>query len=262
MLGRVRLVVVLGLVALATLAILPFQLIGLLCWPWLARTMPILFHKIVLVLVGVRVAINGNPARARPLMIVSNHLSWLDIVVLSSVLPVSFVAKAEMKSWPVFGQLAWLQRTIFVKREERRRSGDQANEIAERLLAQDVIVLFPEGTTSDGHGLYPFKTTLFEAARFALVTSDLDHAIIQPVALDYSRIHGLPLGRQWKQHVAWPGDVSLGEHMIPLIKRSALDVTVNFAEPILFTAESKRKTVAAQARSSINTMLQNNSRQS
>ncbi len=256
MVGRVRLVSVLGLIALTVIVLLPFQLLGLLCWPWLAKNLPILFHRIVLFLLGVRVKISGEPAKARPLLIVANHVSWLDIVVLSSIMPISFVAKAEMKSWPVFGQMAWLQRTIFVKREERRRASHQANEIAERLSAHDAIVLFPEGTTSDGHGLYPFKTTLFEAARFALVTSEQDHAIIQPVAVDYSRLHGLPLGRQWKQRVAWPGDVSLGEHMDPLIKRGALDVTVHFAEPILFTPDSKRKIVAAQAVGAINSLLQ------
>lgn len=255
MIGQLRLIFALLVAGLTVVVLLPFQLLGLLVWPGLARCVPIVFHKVALFVIGVRVELVGEPASTRPLMIVSNHVSWLDVLVLSSILPVSFVAKSEMKSWPILGQLAWLQRTIFVKRDDRQRSGDQANEIAERLSTKDAIVLFPEGTTSDGHGLYPFKTTLFEAARFALVASDQDHAVIQPVALNYNRLHGLPLGRQWRQKVAWPGDVGIGEHLAPLVKDGALDVAVHFGDPIFFTAESKRKLVAAEAQASIIKML-------
>lgn len=255
MTGKARLVVVLSLAVLTVFVLLPFQLLGILMWPWLAGRVPILFHKILTWLIGVRIHTSGKMSGSRPLLIVSNHVSWLDIPVLSTLGPLSFVAKAEMAGWPFFGQLAWLQRTIFVKREARRRSGDQANAIADRLSAKDIIVLFPEGTTSDGHQMVPFKTPLFEAARFALVTSDQDHAVVQPVAIDYTRLHGLPLGRQWRQRVAWPGEVGLGEHLLPLIEKGALDVTVHFGEPILFTAQSKRKEVAAQARASIRAML-------
>jgi len=116
-------------------------------------------------------------------------------------------------------------------------------------------VRIPEGTTSDGHELCPFKTPLFEAARFAVVASDHDHALIQPVALDYSHLHGLPIARQWRQHIAWPGDVGLAESLLPLIRKGALDVTIHCGEPIIFTADSKRKIVAQQSRQSIRALL-------
>ena len=254
--GRIRVVVVLTLAMALILVLLPLQIVGLILFPPVARWVPVFFHKCLTFLFGIRVSTRNKPSTSRPLLIISNHVSWVDIIVLSSVLPLSFVAKAEMIAWPIFGQLAQLQRTIFVRREERRRSGEQASEIAERLQEKDVIVLFPEGTTSDGHELYPFKTALFEAARFALVASEEDHALIQPVALSYSRIHGLPIGRQWRQQVAWPGDVGLGEHFLPFIAIGAVDVTICFGEPILFTPESNRKEVAAEARQKIRAMLQ------
>ena len=254
--GRIRVVVVLTLAMALILVLLPLQIVGLILFPPVARWVPVFFHKCLTFLFGIRVSTRNKPSKSRPLLIISNHVSWVDIIVLSSVLPLSFVAKAEMIAWPIFGQLAQLQRTIFVRREERRRSGEQASEIAERLQEKDVIVLFPEGTTSDGHELYPFKTALFEAARFALVASEEDHALIQPVALSYSRIHGLPIGRQWRQQVAWPGDVGLGEHFLPFIAIGAVDVTICFGEPILFTPESNRKEVAAEARQKIRAMLQ------
>lgn len=255
MLGKFRLVIVLSLAALALLLLLPFQIIGLMCWPKLAGWVPVIFHRILLKLFGVRVKVVGSPTGARPHMMVVNHVSWLDIPVLSAVEPLSFVAKADMAVWPFFGKLAKLQRTIFVQREARRSSGEQANDIAGRLSAKDTIVLFPEGTTSDGNLLYPFKTPLFEAARYALVASEQDHAVIQPVAIEYASLHGLPISRQWRPLIAWPGDVGLAEHFLPLVARGALDVTVHFGEPILFTAESKRKIVAAQARANIRAML-------
>ena len=246
---------VLILAGLWVLLLIPFQLIGVFFFLPLAKWVPVIFHRGLCKIFGVRVHLDGQLVKTKPLMIVANHLSWLDIVLLSTLAPVSFVAKADMASWPLFGQLAWLQRTIFVKREERRRSGEQANEIAERLSARDTIVLFPEGTTSDGHTMVAFKTPLFEAARFALVASGEERAFIQPIAIDYTHIHGIAIGRQWMQQVAWPGDVSLGEHFLPLIKKGALDVTLHCGQPIIFTAESNRKEIAAQARRSLHALL-------
>ncbi|MFD0916950.1 lysophospholipid acyltransferase family protein [Pseudahrensia aquimaris] len=255
MLSRIRLVLVLLAAVALVVLLLPFQIMGLLGVTPLARHVPVVFHRCLAWLFGVCVRVEGKAETQRPLMLISNHVSWLDIVVLSTIAPVSFVAKAEMKNWPVFGQLAQLQRTIFIKRESRRTVGHQANDIASRLKQDDVIILFPEGTTSDGHGLYPFKTPLFEAARFALVEGEMESAAVQPVALDYQRLHGMPIGRQWRQHVAWPGEIGLIESIVPIIKSGGLDVTVHFMPPILLTAESNRKVVAEQARAAIRSAL-------
>ena len=251
---RARLILILPLALLTVFTLLPFQLLGLVLVTPLARWVPYLFHRIIAFLFDVRIEIEGELSRSRPLMLVANHVSWLDIIVLSAVAPVSFIAKAEMRTWPLFGQLAWLQRTIFVRREQRRQSANQANEIAERLSAHDIIVLFPEGTTTDGHQLAPFKTTLFEAARLAVQSSDVEEAVVQPVALVYDRIHGLPMGRLWRQHVAWPGAVGLGEHFLPLIATGALNVRVIMGDPIMLKAESKRKIVSARCVEAIRTM--------
>ncbi len=253
--NRLRLIVRLVIAAVWTLVLLPFQLAGLLLYLPLARHVPVLYHRGLLRIFGVHMTVRGEISRSRPLMIVANHVSWLDIVVLSATAPVSFVAKAEMASWPIFGQLAWLQRTIFVKRENRRESAKQANDIADRLNQNDTMVLFPEGTTTDGHGLSPFKTSLFEAVRFAISASSQTQAALQPVAIRYTRLHGMPLGRQWMQHVAWPGEVGLTEHFGPLVGTGALDVDVIFGEPILMDRTSNRKQIAALARERIEDMM-------
>ncbi|MEE9313988.1 MAG: lysophospholipid acyltransferase family protein [Rhizobiaceae bacterium] len=261
MIGNLRFGLVVLAVFLILLILLPLHLIALLFaklgWTWLAGLLPVIFHRVVLLLFGVRLTIDGRLAKGRPLLLVSNHVSWLDIIVLAAVAPLSFVAKAEMASWPIFGALAKLQRTVFIKREARRKAGEQASDIANRMSAREIMVLFPEGTTSDGHGLLPFKTPLFEAAKMALANSPVEEAIVQPVAIDYTHLHGLPLGRALQRHVAWPGEIGLGESLIPLVREGALDVTVHVGEPIALTESSNRKVIAAQAENSIRKMLGN-----
>ena len=255
MIASLRLFLVFLFVAIWLLVLLPLQVITLVVNPRWAGAVPVFFHKGLLRLFGVRIALQGRLAKERPLLIAANHLSWLDIVVLGSIAPLSFVAKAEMASWPLFGQLAKLQRTVFVRRDDRRSSGHQANAVAERMTAREIMVLFPEGTTSDGNGLLPFKTPLFEAAKLALANSPVEEAVVQPVALHYTRLHGLHLGRARRPHVAWPGDVGLAESLIPLVKTGALDVVVKIGDPIVLRENSHRKIIAAEAHSAIRRLL-------
>ncbi|MEP1205747.1 MAG: lysophospholipid acyltransferase family protein [Rhizobiaceae bacterium] len=241
------------------LTLLPFQLFGLvlekLGWPWLAGQVPALFHKLLLKIFGIRLHLEGRLIEDRPLLLVANHVSWLDIAVFGAIAPLSFIAKSEMSTWPIFGSLAKLQRTVFVRREDRRNSHQQANEIADRLTAREVMVLFPEGTTTDGNRLEPFKTSLFEAAKIALKKSPVETAVVQPAAIEYTHLHGLPLGRAKRPHVAWPGELDLPESFVPLVKAGALDVTIRLGDPIIMTETCNRKTIARDATNSIRTML-------
>ena len=259
MIGNLRIAFVFLSIAMILLLLLPFHLLTLALakfgWSNSAGWLPLLFHKILLFLFGVRLTLEGRLSKNRPLLIVSNHVSWLDIIVLGAVAPLSFVAKAEMANWPVFGILAKLQRTVFIKREDRRQAGQQASEIAERMTAREIMVLFPEGTTSDGHQLLPFKTPLFEAAKLALISSPVEKAVVQPLAINYTRLHGMSLGRAKRSHVAWPGEIGLGESVIPVIREGALDVTVHVGEPIQLTKDSKRKIISAAAEKSIHSMM-------
>ena len=109
--------------------------------------------------------VDGSVAREHGVLLISNHVSWLDITVLSAVAPVSFVAKQEVASWPFVKWLAKLQRSVFVDRTRRSEVTDKANEILSRLEAGDHVVLFAEGTSSDGNSVVPFKTPLFAAVK-------------------------------------------------------------------------------------------------
>ena len=253
--GVFKLGLIFMLIGVLLLILAPLQLFGIYVFPPLAKRIPVFFHRTLLRLFGVRLNVEGELEDGRPLLIVANHVSWLDIVVMSAVAPVSFVAKEEMASWPLFGQLAWLQRTIFVKRQERRKSAEQANQIAQRLLKRESMVLFPEATTSDGLKLLPFKTTLFEAAKLALIEAEVEEAYVQPIAICYTHLHGLKLGIADMGHVAWPGEIGIGEHLFPLVAKGALDVTVRIGPTVVLDHNSHRKSVAASAQDRIREMI-------
>ena len=109
----------------------------------------------------------GEPVRGRAVLFVSNHVSWADIVVIGSIAPVAFVAKREVADWPLVGITARMQRTVFVDRARRHQTGDAIGEIVERLAAGTSVVLFAEGTSSDGNRVLPFRSALVGAVKEA-----------------------------------------------------------------------------------------------
>lgn len=256
MIARIRAALALLAVFAVTLVLLPVHLV--LLWlehPWRNR-LPRLWHKVALWALGVKVVTHGEPSGKRPLLIVANHSSWLDILVLASVMDVTYVAKAEVRDWPVFGLLARLQRSIFVEREQRRKTPQQASEMAERLNAGEIVVLFPEGTTSDGNRLLLMKSSLFAAAMAAAAESPDGTVHVQPVAVAYTRIHGMPMGHYHRPIAAWPGDVELLPHLIGVLETGALDVEVAFGQAIDVTPETNRKQLSQQAEEQIRDFLE------
>lgn len=213
------------------------------------------FHRAAVGWLNIRVTVKGHPAATRPLLIASNHSSWVDIFILSSVLPVSFIAKSEVAGWPLAGTLARLQRSVFIEREQRTKVREQASAVADRLNSGDAIVLFAEGTTSDGNRVLPFRSALFGAVRAALGESGPDWVTVQPVAIAYTRLDGLPLGRDGRPLLAWIGDEDLAPHFKRLLSSGDFDVSVCFGEPIAFGRNDDRKKVAALAEERARDML-------
>lgn len=256
MVAWIRIVLAVLFVASMTFVLLPFHLLFLwLKHPWRNR-LPRYWHRMTLWAIGVRVVIHGAAARKHPMMIVANHASWLDILVLASVANVTYVAKAEVRDWPVFGLLARLQRSVFVVREDRHKTHHQANEMAERLNAGEIVVLFPEGTTSDGNRLLPFKTSLFASATAAASESPTGSVVVLPVAVAYTKVHGMPMGFYHRPIAAWPGDVELLPHLLGVLKEGALDAEVAFGTPIAVTSTSNRKVLSAATEGEIRTMME------
>jgi len=228
-----------------TLPLMPLQLLFLRTGSRFARTFPHWYHRQVCRIVGVRLNIEGSVARERGVLLISNHISWLDIAVLSAVAPVSFVAKQEVASWPFVSWLAKLQRSVFVDRNRRTEVTAKTNEILSRLEAGDHVVLFAEGTSSDGNSVMPFKTSLFAAAKPTGGEAQGAQVCAQTLALTYTKVHGLPLCRRGRPLVAWYGDMDLASHAW------RLDAHIRIGPPVPLDDFADRKALARYAEAQI-----------
>lgn len=235
-----------------TVPLMPVQAALLRLSPKGARRFPHWYHRQVCRLIGVRLTIEGRLAEDRPVLLVSNHTSWLDIPVLSAVAPVSFVAKKEVARWPFVSWLAKLQRSVFVDRERRSAVGATTNEIMARLATGDTVVLFAEGTSSDGNRVLPFKTSLFAAAKPPAKVGGAEGAaasdvVVQTLSIVYTRLHGVPLNRSERPVVGWFGDMEMQSHAWELLKAGPLDVRIRIGAPIPLDAFADRKDLARRS---------------
>ena len=174
------------------------------------------------------------------MLFAANHVSYTDITILGSLIPGSFIAKAEVAKWPFFGSLAKLQRTVFVDRQIRS-AGIQRDIISERLVSGDVLILFPEGTSGDGNRLLPFKTALFGAAE---KTGNIRAVVVQPVSLAYTRLDGIPIGRFLRPFFSWYGTVGLVPHLWSMLGLGTVEVLVQFHPPTFLADCGSRKALA------------------
>ncbi len=165
-------------------------------------------------------------------------------MVFGALLPASFVAKAEVASWPFFGLLAKLQQSVFID----RRVGSTRAQIAvirDRLARRDRLIMFPEGTSSDGVRVLPFKSALLAAAEPVAGRAP----VVQPVTVAYTRLDGIPIGRHMRPFFNWYGDMELAPHLWQLVCLGRPTVTVVFHEPLRFDDFGSRKALAERCRS-------------
>jgi lyso-ornithine lipid O-acyltransferase len=184
-------------------------------------------------LIGLRIRVLGAPATQdqpgghgrRGVVYAANHASWLDILVLGGLLRACFVSKAEVGRWPGVGTIARLGRTVFVSRT-RAGTGRERDGMLGRLRGGDDLILFPEGTSSDGTRVLPFRSSFFSLAEGA------DPPLVQPVSLAYDRLGGLPALRADRARFAWYGDMDLWPHVWGLLQRRSFGVTVLLHPPL------------------------------
>lgn len=212
------------------------------------------YHRFLCRLFGIRLHVIGSPIEDRGVLMVANHTGYFDILAMSGVAKVSFIAKEEVKTWPLFGLMARLQGTIFVNRGKRSASAQSAREIRDRLRQGDALVLFPEGTTTDGNRIIPFKSALMGAVESDLGTDAEGNTIfvpVQPVSISYVGFHGLPLGRENRPFYAWYGDMGLIGHVWEALKTGPLDVVVEFHPPLSARPGFGRKQICAIAETQV-----------
>ena len=239
-------------IVIATLVGVPLQWISIKLRLPSRRWIPCLYHRLILFVLGIHVSVRGQPASERPLLFVSNHSSWIDILALSSITPLKFIAKSEVAGWPLFGLFAKLQRSVFVDRSKRHATVEVNREIAARLAEGDPVVLFGEGTAGDGNRVMPFRTALLGAMHHVL--GEHGHGFLQPVSVSYTRLHGLPMGRQHRAIAAWHGDISLVPHLIRVFRTGAIDVVVTFGAPIAVEPGTDRKALAPSLEAAVRRM--------
>ena len=230
-----------------TAALIPVQAAALALRLPLARIVPKLYHRGVSLGLGVEIRLRGNPSAPRPALFVCNHASWVDIVVLSCVLDASFVAKAEVARWPLFGLLAKLARTVFVVRRPSRSEAHR-DDIRRRLEQGDSLILFAEGTSGDGNRVLPFNSTFFAVAQAPVHGRPL---AVQPVTLAYTGYNSLPMTRRERPWLAWYGEMGLMSHLWRLLALGPARADVWLHEPVSIERYGSRKALAGACRTAV-----------
>ena len=222
--------------AFLTIFLLPFQAVNLLFFPSRTSVINTLHHKLASHVLGLQIKVEGSPTKTKKALFVANHISYFDIVAIGSIVPGRFLAKQELSTWPVFGILAKLARTIFISRSSSS-AVKQLQLIEHLLLKSERLILFPEGTSSDGRKVLPFKPSLFEAP----IRAD---AIVQPLTIRYEKINGMPVDRRSKPLLAWYGAMDLLPHLWQSLSVGTITIKIVFHEPIRAIVFSNRKQLA------------------
>jgi lyso-ornithine lipid O-acyltransferase len=201
---------------------------------------------------NVRVQTRGSLAKQRPLLLVANHFSYIDLIALGSVAPAGFVAKIEIASWPALGAMCKASGCLFIDRKISKTL-ENRNKLSAALKFGDVIGLFPEGTTGDGVQLLPFKTSLFSIAEH----TGLD---VQPVSIAYIAANGKPIDARTRELVGWRNGDSLLPHVARFLRQKGLDVKVSFLPKINGKDFASRREVAKYCSEAIDESLSRESR--
>jgi len=186
---------------------------------------------------GLRIRIIGTPL-TRDVLFLSNHTSWLDIMILAGATGTAFVSKEEVARWPVAGWLAKLNRTVFIARAQRSAVKGQADALRTALASGRPVALFPEGTTSGGHEVLPFRASLLAA-----LFPPLPHLLVQPVAIGFGRI---------ARDIAWIDDEGSAENAKRVLsRRGTIPVRLHFLAPVDPKEMADRKELAARSHAEI-----------
>ncbi|MDR3424844.1 MAG: lysophospholipid acyltransferase family protein [Alphaproteobacteria bacterium] len=202
---------------------------------------PILFHRLLLRLLGIRLRVCGTPSTTAPVLFVSNHVSYLDVIALGSLLPASFVAKSEVAGWPLFGFLARVQNTVFIERRSIR-AADQSTYLQDILAKRQNLILFPEGTSSEGITTLPFKSSLFSIVENSALNAPIT---VQPISLTCTGLDGFPLLHEERAQYAWFGDMTLVPHLWNVFQRGHFTLDIIFHPPLTTADCPNRKILAA-----------------
>lgn len=225
------------LLLVLTITIVPFQMILLLFTKGPAACyLPQLWHKIACFIVGLKVDVHGKIAHDRQVIYVSNHLSYLDIPAVGAYVRASFIAKEDIAGWPVVGWLAKIQQTAFISRSSSKAK-KVANALDVMLKEGKSLILFPEGTSTTGETVYPFKSSLFSLSQ----PKDLPPIAIQPFIIELIDADGKPLTKASRDYYAWYADMEFAPHFWIYLQTKGATIRLTFLDVITPTPEQDRK---------------------
>jgi 1-acyl-sn-glycerol-3-phosphate acyltransferase len=207
------------------------------------RTVMRMLLRGALQILNIRAVAHQRPRKPRSTLFISNHASYLDVLALGAVLPVTFTPKIDIKHWPIIGPLATISGAIFIHRSAPLKSLDQQQMLQDHLFLGENISLFAEGTTSDGSRVLRFKSALFRAAK----NLDVDDPPIQvvPVAIVYTQLNHRPITTQAERDIlAWHGDMELIPHLWELLKQRGARIELFFYPATTYAAFDSRKDLA------------------
>ena len=222
-------------------------------------SIPYIWHKGVCVIFGIKVQVYGSPERKNQTLFVSNHLSYLDIPVIGSVLKASFVAKKDVASWPVFGFLSKLQQTAFIDRS-RSAAAKEANALDTMIAKGKSLIIFPEGTSTDGRSVLPFKSSLFS---LALQQND-KNLLIQPFTILMQSIDKkAPKSQEIIDLYSWHRDMDteLPAHLWGFAKSKGAVISLHFHDTLKTLDFQDRKTLAKVCQEHVSNELENKKKQ-
>lgn len=215
-------------------------------------TMPKIYFKFLLIIFGINIKFEGTKSKNKTVY-VSNHTSYLDILILGASLDAFFVAKSEIAGWPLINRVVKLGGTIFVNRSKKLNATKQVNKLNQIIKNGSNIILFPEGTSNDGQKVLPFKSSLFSITDF----EENKDCYVQPISITYTGLDGLPLSRMFKPFFAWYGDMDLLPHAWKFLGLGSSEIKVKYHQPLKFAKFESRKIFANYCYNQISNQVAN-----
>ncbi|MEQ1900839.1 MAG: lysophospholipid acyltransferase family protein [Devosia sp.] len=218
-------------------------------WPTMA------FHTLGCIFLGIRVKTIGEPMHGRPTLLLSNHISWTDIIAIGSKADVTFVAKTGVRNTFFVGFMASLQRTLYVDYNRRQDAKRTSAEMARRLSTNGAVLLFAEGHRDLGDHVQPFRSALVGAAQAAMREGGATEVMIQPVTIAYTHLQGLPVSRSERSGISGRNARGFSGVVSNLLSSGMKDVTIAFSPAIPLTATDDRKIVTKRAEDQVRRVL-------
>ena len=222
----IRLLFILFCLSTFIIIIIPIQITFNIFKLNVRYTFPVFFYRVIKNITGIRInviGLNDDKQKKPGILYIANHVSWFDILCLGAVLNARFIAKREVLKMGIFGFLARLSNTFFIDNLSKNKITEYSSSIRKKLISGESLILFPEGTTSDGNGIKKFKSSLMEC-----VNSNEELLNVQPVSICYTLKNNLPMGIFNRRYIAWVGQISMVASMQNFLSTGSITVNLLF----------------------------------